>query len=813
MPAFLVRTIWLSSAIVVLLLLAQPIGTPAQLELSLGAIVLMALLWVFGRGRVARSMFLAVGSLVVLRYLYWRLSSTLPPMSDPFGFGAGLILLAAELYCFYILAVSLVVNADPLVRVPAPAGDDEDLPTVDIFVPSYNEDRHILATTLAAARAIDYPADKLTVWLLDDGGTDQKCSDTDSAKAAEARARRQVLQALCDDLGVTYLTRPRNVHAKAGNLNNGLRHATGEIVVVLDADHVPFRSFLRETIGHFARDPKLFLVQTPHAFLNPDPLERNLQTFDRMPSENEMFYAISQCGLDKWNGSFFCGSAALLRRAALEEAGGFSGVTITEDCETAFELHSRGWTSVYVDKPLIAGLQPETLSDFIGQRSRWCQGMLQIMLLKNPLFKSGLKPIQRLCYMSSMTFWFFPLPRLIFMVAPLLYIFFDMKIVVANVDEAIAYTATYIAVNLMMQNYLYGRVRWPFVSELYEYVQGLFLIKATAAVILSPRKPQFKVTAKNVSLDHDQLSPLALPYILVYAVLLAGMVVATYRYLFEPGITNLMLVVGLWNLFGLLTAGAALGVAAERRQTEKSPSLAVDRKAVLTINGMAIDVAVDRISSARCRVRMDAVLPVRRSDDSFSGTLSVRPHWAMPTDEISAIPVRVAGVTAAGEESVCDLAFEALPPQAYFALADLMYGDAGAMTRFQQRRRTHKDLLTGTLQFIWWGLIGPFRVLSCLSARAETRRATEAAQDVPVPRTVGMRRRLNAPVPEPTPAQVVPQPMAARAEAAPRVRAAEPDEATSSWLQMMLELENAALAHKRSRRSSDLPASNNATAG
>ena len=188
---------------------------------------------------------------------------------------------------------------------------------------------------------------------------------------------------------------------------------------MFDADHAPFRSFLRETVGYFARDPKLFLVQTPHIFLNPDPIERNLRTFSRMPSENEMFYSITQRGLDKWNGSFFCGSAALLRRAALETTGGFSGVTITEDCETAFELHAKGWTSVYVDKPLIAGLQPETFASFIGQRSRWCQGMFQILLLKNPALKRGLHFIQRVAYLSSMTFWFFPLPRLIFMFAPL----------------------------------------------------------------------------------------------------------------------------------------------------------------------------------------------------------------------------------------------------------------------------------------------------------------------------------------------------------------------------------------------------------
>jgi cellulose synthase (UDP-forming) len=799
MPPFLARTIWLASAALTLLLLSQPLGTTVQLEMSIGAIVLMGIVWLFGRGRRSRLVFLAIGSLVVLRYIYWRLSSTLPPTSDPLGFAMGVILIAAELYCFYILALSLVINADPLHRAPAPRDEDEDLPTVDIFVPSYNEDRHILATTLAAAKSLDYPAGKLTVWLLDDGGTDQKCADGDADKAEEARARRQVLQSLCADLGVSYLTRRRNLHAKAGNLNNGLQHSVGEIVVVVDADHVPFRSFLRDTIGHFGADPKLFLVQTPHAFLNPDPIERNLKTFDRMPSENEMFYAVGQCGLDKWNGSFFCGSAALLRRRALDEAGGFSGITITEDCETAFELHSRGWTSIYVDKPLIAGLQPETLSAFIGQRSRWCQGMLQILILKNPMFKGGLKPIQRLCYLSSMTFWFFPFPRLIFMIAPLLYIFFDMKIVVANVDEAIAYTATYIIVNLMMQNYLYGHVRWPFVSELYEYVQGLFLIKATAAVIASPRKPTFNVTAKNVSLDHDHLSPLALPYVVVFAILFVGAGVSIYRYTFEPGITNLMLVVGLWNLFNLITAGAALGVAAERRQSEKAPSLPVDRTAVLTLNGSAIDVTVERISSARCRIRMDAIVPMRRSDDGSIGTLSARDHGPLPLlSHARVIPVRVAGVTAAGEESVCELVFETLTPGSYLALADLMYGDAEAMTRFQQRRRGHKGLVSGTVQFIAWGLIGPFRAFACLMSGSAPRPTAEAD---PAPT---QRRERHRAVDRTVPADPAPvQRKAERHEEAdltPR-RAGE----AASWRQMMADAADTTIGSEQRRRTSDGP--------
>ncbi len=167
---------------------------------------------------------------------------------------------------------------------------------------------------------MDYPRDKLSVYLLDDGGTDQKCNSDNPVTAHAARARRAELQKLCADLGVHYLTREKNVHAKAGNLNAALPKTSGDLVAVFDADHAPTRDFLVRTVGHFADDPRLFLVQTPHFFLNPDPVERNLSLFEKMPSENEMFYGVIQRGLDKWNATFFGGSAALLRRAALAPA-------------------------------------------------------------------------------------------------------------------------------------------------------------------------------------------------------------------------------------------------------------------------------------------------------------------------------------------------------------------------------------------------------------------------------------------------------------------------------------------------------------
>lgn len=698
---------WGIASFIALVLLTQPVSAAAQLALSGTIIAVLLGTWFFGRGLVARQLFLALASFVVIRYMYWRTTSTLPPISDPLGFSIGLVLVIAEIYCVVILCISLLMNADPLNRPKLPDYTDEELPTVDVFIPTYNEDEYILATTMAAARSMDYPASKLTVWLLDDGGSDQKCNDKDPAKADAARQRRISLQALCARMGCVYLTRKRNEHAKAGNMNNGLKYAKGDVIVVFDADHAPFREFLRQTVGHFLLDPNLFLVQTPHVFLNPDPIEKNLRTFERMPSENEMFYGVTQRGLDKWNGSFFCGSAALLRRAALETTGGFSGVTITEDCETAFELHAKGWTSVFVEKPLIAGLQPETFVSFIGQRSRWCQGMMQILMLKNPALKKGLHFIQRVCYLSSMTFWFFPLPRLMFMLAPLTHIFFDIKIFVSNFDEAIAYTATYMVVNIMVQNYMFGTVRWPWVSELYEYVQGVFLAKAMVSVAMNPRKPTFNVTAKGLTLDNNHLSELAWPFFAIWGTLFIASCYAFYRYMFEPGIDNLMLVVGIWNTFNLIIAGVGLGAVAERAQPDRHPRLRIARTGRLLVEGAAIPVTMRDVSAGGVSLSVAEELPDAVSEADAAVRLEIDAVGTLCAG--MTLPLRLAGSRRLGAETVYNFEFHEMEPDDYFVLADLMYGDSDALPRFLASRRKHKNIFAGGGQFLWWGVSEPFR--------------------------------------------------------------------------------------------------------
>ena len=700
------RVSWFAIAVAALFFITQPVSVEAQFAIAVTSIAMVLVISTLRLGGVWRQVLLAVATALILRYVYWRTTMTLPPADDVLNFLPAIILYICEMYCLVMLAISLFVIADPIDRPEAPALADDDLPTVDVFVPSFNESAKILSLTLAAAKAMSYPTEKLRIYLLDDGGTDQKRNSADPRIAIPARRRHDELKVLCTELGVQYLTRTVNVHAKAGNLNNGLKHTDGELVVVLDADHAPARNFLQETVGYFARDKKLFLVQTPHFFANPDPLERNLSTFERMPSENEMFYGMIQKGLDKWNSAFFCGSAAVLRREALAQVGGFAGLSITEDCETALELHSRGWHSLYVDKPLITGLQPETFSSFIGQRSRWCQGMIQILMLKNPLFKRGLTLAQRISYLSSALFWFFPIARLCFLVAPLLFIFFNLKIYDASVEEFLAYTVSYLIVGELLRGYLYGKLRWPFVSELYEYVQSVYLIKAIAGALLNPRKPTFKVTSKGETLDEDRLSELSWPYFAIFGVLLAGLVATVYRYQSEPQLGGLIVVVGIWNLLNLVIAGAALGVIAERRERRAAPRIPCLRSGELIVGRSPVQVSIEDVSIGGAKAIVIGEMPQLKGDRK----LRLRFESAGNPGVSHTLPVTVLSITSSDDRPTIGLAFDD-HTGSFPAIADLMLADMDVVRRRRSSRRRRRGTLSGALTFLGWSFVHPLRAL------------------------------------------------------------------------------------------------------
>ena len=84
-------------------------------------------------------------------------------------------------------------------------------------------------------------------------------------------------------------------------------------------------------------------------------------------------------GKDRFNATMYVGSNALFRRTALEEIGGFATGVITEDMATGMLLQANKWETVFVNETLAVGLSPETFSDLLKQRDRWCRGNIQVV--------------------------------------------------------------------------------------------------------------------------------------------------------------------------------------------------------------------------------------------------------------------------------------------------------------------------------------------------------------------------------------------------------------------------------------------------
>jgi len=311
------------------------------------------------KGKTA-SVFLVLLSLAVsTRYIVWRATETLQFANAPEAIlGFGFVL--AELYAILTLILGYVQTLWPLGRKPIPLPDDwRSWPTVDVFIPTCHEPMDVVRTTVLGAMALDWPPGKMRVYLLDDG-------------------RRPDIRVFADACGAGYLTRPDNLHAKAGNLNRAMQQTGGEFIAVFDSGHVPTRAFLQMTMGWMVQEPRNAVVQTPLHSCSPDPFQQNLTPGTRVPTERHTFYGLVQDGNDFWNASLFCGSCAVLRRVALDEIGGFAVETAAEDVHTMLKLHRRGWRSAYLRLPLAAGLGTERLRSHIGQRVRRTRGMVQI---------------------------------------------------------------------------------------------------------------------------------------------------------------------------------------------------------------------------------------------------------------------------------------------------------------------------------------------------------------------------------------------------------------------------------------------------
>ena len=592
----LLRGASIGAGLVTVLVFATLPMTALQQALLTGMGIAVFLVVNRSRSRRATLMLIVLSVATTSRYLFWRATDTMELNSFLQGL-LSLGLLAAEFYAGVLLALAYLQTGYPLNRKPVPLPPDpERWPSVDVFVPSYNEALELVRPTVLAALNMDWPRDKLNVWILDDG-------------------RRPDFRVFAEACGCGYIIRPDNKGAKAGNLNHAMRHTEGEFIAIFDCDHAPTRAFLQMTLGWLVRDSRLAMVQTPHHFYSPDPFERNLARGFPVPNEGLLFYGLIQQGNDLWNAAFFCGSCAVIRREALEEVGGVPHVTVTEDCHCSLLMQKRGWHTAYLRLPLAAGLATERLALHIGQRLRWARGMIQILRVENTPFARGLSLLQRLCYFTSSFSFLFAIPRMVFLTSPLAFLFFGQNIIAASPLAILAYAGSHMFHTFATTSRLNGKHRHSFWSEIYEAVMALPLIPITLVTLWDPAKGKFNVTDKGGTLETGYLElRVVAPNMVLLAMLLMGFAIGLYGICTSEGLTfQAYLLNTIWCGMCLVPVSASVAVGREREQSRVRARAEADMAANLHLGDGQIVNAVSRdvsLSGARLTTERPVELTV-----------------------------------------------------------------------------------------------------------------------------------------------------------------------------------------------------------
>ena len=433
----------------------------------------------------ARTAVFAIVWLVVGRYQIWRLFDTVLPAHGQWYEVAWVwFCYAVELFALldaFILYLTFLRTTDRHAEADAHetrlrARPPEQLPSVDIYITTYNEPLDVLEKTITGTLCIDYPNHQ--IWVLDDG-------------------RRPWLKQLCESRGVGYLTRCDNAHAKAGNINHALTKTDADFVAIFDADFIPQRNFLMRTMGFF-EDPAIGIVQVPHVFYNHDPMQTNLALRKNLPDDQRFFFEAIMPSRDAWNAAFCCGSNSITRRTALRAVGdALPTGSITEDMLLSLAMLRQGYITRYLCERLAFGLAPESLGAFFIQRQRWARGATQILFLKEGPFGPHLSFVHRLMFLP--THWFSQSATLLMtIVAPLVFLWTGLSPLMNANSEAVVHYIVPMVLALMGGLCAFAPGKYfPLASQVLGTFQSFKILPVVLSTLLRPHGHAFKVTPKG----------------------------------------------------------------------------------------------------------------------------------------------------------------------------------------------------------------------------------------------------------------------------------------------------------------------------
>ncbi len=547
------------------------------LTLACGGILLAILGWVDRRAKFAR---IALSGLVICclaRYVGWRLTETIPAVGLTWETAWQWAFLTFEipslggLLVVWVYMTRTIDRSAEATRHANWYGDAP--PLVDLFIATYNEEEEILERTIFGALNMDYS--NFRVWVLDDG-------------------RRKWVRELAESAGAYYLTRSDNRHAKAGNLNNGLRHVlslpeTPEYIAILDADFVSTQPFLTRAMALF-HDPTIGAVQTPQHFFNPDPLQMNLMGQGVLPDDQRFINCNELEWRDAWGLATSVGTSSVWRVDGLLRIGGFPSEAVTEDTLSSLKFWTIGYKTAFLNEPLTQGLAVESIREFLVQRSRWSLGNMQILRSEWGLFSGR--------YANPGPYVFFyqlllgsiitPIYFWMLLLAPLIFLFTGVLAVDTDILTLGAYLLPLLVVSAVGMAWVSGGAQIWFVSDANRLVEHFASLPAGFQGLLFPNGQQFKVTAKGETSDgvtvQWSLLRWLLPFIALTLVGIAYNITAPYAMLETPQSVVLATAWGVYN-FVILSIAIMMCMDLPRRGDE----LCLNIREIGTVKGGQID--------------------------------------------------------------------------------------------------------------------------------------------------------------------------------------------------------------------------------
>ena len=262
-------------------------------------------------------------------------------------------------------------------RYSLPPQKRDRTPKVAFHVPCYAEPPEVVCATLDALNQMRYP--NFEVILVDN-------NTADPSLWQPLQCHCEQLNASCSRQVFRFFHVDRLSGAKAGALNFALRHTSpdAELIAVIDADYQAQPDFLERLVGFFD-DPAIGYVQTPHDYRDwqGNRYQRGCYW------EYMLFFRLQLACLNEWVASYVIGTMCLIRRRALEEAGGWAEWCLTEDSESAVRIHALGYQSIFLTETFGRGLIPETFRDYKKQRFRWTVGPIQQLFRHWRLYVPG----------------------------------------------------------------------------------------------------------------------------------------------------------------------------------------------------------------------------------------------------------------------------------------------------------------------------------------------------------------------------------------------------------------------------------------